>query len=93
MPAMTVTLEEPAWPELANETLIHTTSEIKVAVLDHGMQSGQPSVAFRIDLDEAIRVGLNEEGGKVVIAETSARLFCSAAKIIMAKYPNLFKDN
>ena len=44
------------------------------------LNRGRPSVALRIDLPD----------GRHVIAETSARLFCSAARSIMARYPNLF---
>jgi hypothetical protein len=28
-----------------------------------------------------------------VVAETSARLFCTAAKMIMSKYPDLFEGD
>lgn len=89
---LTITFEEPAFPELGNKTFLHTVSEVKVAVLDHGMNSGQPSVAFKIDLTDAIRVGSKGEP-IAVLAETSARLFCTAARMIMAMYPDLFKDN
>lgn len=76
-----------AWPDLADrrDDIIHLTGEgdmMGVAVLDRGTTSGKPSVALRLDLP----------GGKVVIAETTARLFCTAAKAIMAKYPDLFED-
>lgn len=74
-----------AWPDLQDKEIIHLGNgapPIQVAVLEGGMKSGRPSVAFRIDLPD----------GKVVIAETTARLFCAAARAIMAKYPNLFDD-
>jgi hypothetical protein len=91
MQQLTLTFKEPPFPDLEGHTIYHTTSEIKVAVLEHGMASGKPSVAIRIDLDEAIRVGWGTKG-QVILAETSAKLFCSAVKIIMAKYPDLFND-
>lgn len=75
-----------AWPDLAGKDVIHLSNgapPLQVAVLDGGMQSGRPSVALRVDLPD----------GKVVIAETTARLLCTAAKAIMAKYPDLFVDN
>lgn len=56
---------------------------INVAVLDKGMTSGLPSVAFGFPMPD----------GNFLIAETSARLFCSAARAIMAKYQDLFRDN
>ena len=83
MLSLSITLQEPAFPDLREKEVILPESDIKVAVLDKGMESGRPSVAIRIDLPD----------GKVVLAETSARLFCTAAKVIMAKHPELFKDN
>lgn len=77
---------ESAWPELAGKDIIHLANgapAIQVAVLDKGMASGRPSVAIRVDLPD----------GKHVVAETSARLFCMAARAITAKYPDLFEDD
>ena len=74
------------WPDLKDQEIIHldnASPPIQVAILDGGLTSGRPSVALRIDLPD----------GKYVIAETSARLFCAAAKAIIAKYPDLFVDN
>lgn len=81
---MHIILREPAWPELDKEKIIHLgegAPPVQVAVLDKGLQSGRPSVAIRIDLPD----------GRTVIAETTARLFCTAARAIMAKYPDLFE--
>jgi hypothetical protein len=55
--------------------------DMEVLVLDHGMSSGKPSVTLHITLDD-----------RHIIAQTSARLFCTAARMIMAKYPDLFED-
>jgi hypothetical protein len=85
MPTMTLKFGDGAWPELRDKEIIHLgdgAPPIGVAVLDHGMTSGRPSVAIRVDLPD----------GKHVLAETSARLFCTTAKTIMAKYPDLFND-
>lgn len=72
-----------AWPDLGDgRKLHHIKSGMAVALLDGGMSSGKPSVAIRIDLPD----------GSAVVAETSARLFCSAAKAFMAKHPDLFYD-
>lgn len=54
---------------------------VQLAVLDKGTSKGRPSVAIRLDLHD----------GTVIIAETTARLLCTAARAIMAKYPNLFE--
>lgn len=74
-----------AWPDLkeSKDAIILMGNEaptIDVAVLNEGMRSGRPSVALRINLPD----------GRPVVVETSAVLFCSAAKAIMAKYPDLF---
>lgn len=75
-----------AWPELKDKPFIHLgngSPAIQVAVLENGMASGRPSVALRLDLPD----------GQHVVAETSARLFCSAARAIMARYPDLFEGD
>lgn len=54
---------------------------IEVLVLDRGTVSGKPSVALHITL-----------GHGHILAQTSARLFVTAAKMIEAKYPDLFED-
>jgi len=55
--------------------------KIEALVLDGGMSSGKPSVTLHITL-----------GDRHVIAQTSARLFCTVGKMIEAKYPDLFDD-
>lgn len=91
MPSLTLSfvptgpLTETQWPDLDRENVIHLGNDappVRVAVLHGGMSSGQPSIALRIDLPD----------GRSIIAETSARLFCMAARGIMAKYPRLFDD-
>lgn len=68
--------------ELEKALLVPANSPIHVALLDGGMASGRPSVAIRLDLPD----------GKSVVAQTSARLFVTAARAIMARHPDLFKD-
>ncbi len=84
MPMMTVILEgDNAWPDLKDKEFIHLGNEapaIEVAVLSAGMTSGRPSVGIKIELPD----------GQTVVAETSALLFCTAAKAIMARYPRMF---
>ena len=71
-----------AWPDLeviaALGKLIEYQSDISVAVLEGGMESGKPSVSFRFDLPD----------GRVLIAQTSLRLFLQVADILSAKYPD-----
>jgi hypothetical protein len=88
MIAMTIRLDgDGAFPELQkHKKLVHLQNDsppIQLAVLDAGMSSGLPSIVLRLDLPD----------GSVVLAETSARLFCSAGKAIMAKYPGLFEGD
>lgn len=80
----------PTWPDLAGklDKIIHLGegSTIGIGVLKDGVSNvvgkQRPSVAIRIDLPD----------GRVVMAETTARLFCTAAKMIEARYPDLFEE-
>lgn len=87
MIAMTIILDgDNAWPDLKDKEIIHLANgarPVQVAVLPGGLRSGRPSVALRLDLPD----------GRVVVAETTARLFVSAARAISARYPNLFDDS
>lgn len=77
---------EGAWPDLTDGRLIHLGNgapPMQVAVLDKGMASGRPSVAVRLDLPD----------GRIVVAETTARLFCAAGRAIAARYPDLFEGD
>lgn len=83
---LTIVLDgENAWPDLQGREIIHIAEQpgiaIQVAVLDQGLKSGRPSIVIRIDLPN---------GRTSVVAETTARLYCMAARIVMAKYPDLF---
>jgi hypothetical protein len=86
MPHMIINLDGGgAWPDLNEKPYVYLEEDappIQLAVFAGGMKSGLPSVAFRFDLPD----------GTTVVAQTSARLFCTAARSIMAKYPNLFTD-
>lgn len=68
------------YPDL---TKVIETQRVDIVVIEDGMSSGRPAVALKIDLPD----------GQTVIAQTSARLFCTHAKAIMARYPELFNDN
>lgn len=86
MPVMDVVLDTTnLWPDLKEmpHAIIHTTTNLQVAVMEGGMASGRPSIMIRIDLPD----------GRVVLFETSARIYCSGAKIIMAKFPDLFEGD
>lgn len=76
--------DPPIWPELEDKEILDhmgpNAPPIQVCVLERGMTSGAPSVTIRIDLAD----------GRTLMTETSARLFCSASRMILAKYPNLF---
>lgn len=87
MIAMTIILDgDAAFEDLQGRDVIHLADgapPIQVAVLDGGLASGRPSVALRIDLPD----------GRAVVAETTARLFVTAARAIVARYPDLFRDD
>lgn len=86
MPLMTVILDgDGCWPDAVADNVIllgNRAPPIQVAVLEHGVTSGRPSVTLRVDLPD----------GRMVLAETTARLFCTVARAIMGKYPDLFVD-
>jgi hypothetical protein len=88
MPALIITLDgEGSFPEpKRHQRFLHIGDggqPIRVAVLDKGMRSGRPSVAIRLETHD----------GTVIIAETSARLFAQAGRLIAAKYPDLFEGD
>jgi hypothetical protein len=71
---------EPHWPDLDLTKVIHLGNDappIKIASLPGGMGSGRASICLRIDLPD----------GRTVLAETSLRLLCMAARGFAAKYP------
>ena len=70
---------EGVWPDLAGKEVIHLANDappIQVAALSAGMVSGRESVAIRMDLPD----------GRVVVAETSLRLFVQAADVLKTRY-------
>lgn len=82
MPTLSVKLDgDRAYPDLAQRAadVIHLgegAPPIGVTALAGGMASGRTSVALRIDLPD----------GRVVLAETSLRLFLLAADMLRACY-------
>lgn len=75
-------LAETEWPDIERENCIHLADDappVRIAVFESGLTSGRPSIAMRVDLPN----------GKTVVVETSARLFCTAAAAILARYPDL----
>lgn len=83
MPTASIKLEKDgdgAWPDLGRKItdgqVIFYNDELKVAILEGGMQSGLPSVTLRFDLPD----------GKVLISETSLAMFLQLANMAYAKY-------
>lgn len=64
-----------AWTDMAGKKVMRTTG-LRMGVLPHGMQSGAPSVAIRIDLPD----------GQIVIAETSLALLVTTVNSIRARF-------
>ncbi len=86
MPQLNIVLDgDGAFKDVDRDKVIHLGNDappITVAVLPGGMRSGLPSVMMCLELPD----------GRTVMAETSARLFCSAARAILGRYPDLFSD-
>lgn len=82
MPVMKVILDEPTWPDLeakADRLTWLTENErepIQIGALEGGMIDGRPSVAIRIDLPD----------GRIVVAETSLRLFQVANAALLGRF-------
>lgn len=75
---------------LAGVRIHQEASAIEVILLEGGTASGKPSVTIHMTLGAG--VGDTAKSERHVIGQTSARLFCTAAKMIEAKYPDLFDD-
>lgn len=79
MPVLNIVLDgDGCWPDLVDKELIHLGNDAKpigVALLVGGMLSGAPSVMMRLELPD----------GRVVMAETSFRLFRAAARAFDAR--------
>lgn len=72
--------------DLTKAEHVYSAEVFGVSIINEGTAQGRPSVFVRIDLGTG-------EHKHIVMAQTTARLFCGAAKAIMAKYPDLFEDD
>lgn len=70
------------WPELKEKGFTEARFA-GVALLPGGTKQGRPTVTARFELPD----------GSVILGETTARLFCTAARMIMAKHPDLFEGD
>jgi hypothetical protein len=76
MPSLGIILDgDNSAPEMDGK-VIHHVQHFKVTALHGGMESGKPSVAFIIPLED----------GSFVFAETSLRLFLTAADMFKARH-------
>lgn len=88
MIALSIHLDgENCWPDLkdAGDRVIHLSNDapaIQLAALEKGMTSGRTSLCIRIDLPD----------GKIVMAETTLRLFLTAAAAFIGKFPEEAHD-
>lgn len=81
---LTINLDgDNAWPDLVDKQVILPASmdgaAVQLALLDNATKQGRPAVTIRIDLAD----------GRVVLAETTARLFVTAARLILTRHPKL----
>jgi hypothetical protein len=74
------------WPDLENviDLMGSNAPAWQIAVLENGTNEGRPTIALRLDLPD---------GSGSLVTETTARLFCTAARAIMARYPDLFEGD
>jgi len=70
-----------AWPDLKDRRFEHG-EWVAVAALKGGMSGGSPSVAVRIELKD----------GTIVFAETSLKLFLTAADVLKARHGDPRKE-
>lgn len=69
-----------AWPDLKAAPDKATMAEFQgVALMEQGTVKGNPTVWVRLELPD----------GTVALGQTTAKLFCSAAKAFLAKHPDL----
>lgn len=89
MPIMKVILDEPTWPDLVDKagqvTWLNGNDDPPIQIgalqggmvaLEGGMVDGRPSIAIRIDLPD----------GRIVVAETSLRLFQMANAALLGRF-------
>lgn len=78
MPSIHLILEgDGAFADVPKEKLAVTQEEIRICGLPRGMTSGHPSVGIGVFLPH---------GGGCVLAETSLKLFLTAADALKARY-------
>lgn len=65
------------WPDLT-EREWEEARLVSVAVLPNGTSEGRPSVTLRVETED----------GRVFLAQTTLRLFATAARAFAAKYPD-----
>lgn len=82
MPMLHIILDGDGAFEHLRERKQHHVQTFTVTALEGGMESGQPSVAVVIELED----------DSYVFAETSLKLFLSAADALKAKYGDPRKD-
>lgn len=83
MPTMSIILDgDGAWPDLKEKIGTEQVIEAEVnavAALNQGMQTGLPSVCLRINLPD----------GRVVLAQTSMRLWNAATRAFIGRFGSL----
>jgi hypothetical protein len=82
--AMNINLDGDGALAHLNPDQVEEASELDVLLLDKGMSSGRPSVTLHIAMPD---------GERHVVVQTSARLFCAAARAILARHPDLFEGD
>lgn len=71
----------PVW-NIPSGKIVNAGELQHAAVLENGMSTGKPSVAFRIDMPN----------GDCIMVQQSARQMVMLARIIEGKFPDLMED-
>ena len=75
--------DAPPWADIPLGALEHVPDIASIAILEGGMSSGLPSVA--------VRVNIPGKAPRVVLAETSLRLFIGALAAARGAFPEAFE--
>jgi hypothetical protein len=92
MPVIDLDLDgDAAWPDLITKPAEHVMHlpdvTWRMAVLDGGMHSGQPSIALRIDIPYSTKDGTaTVQEANTLVTETSWAALAGAVKAIVTRY-------
>ena len=83
---ITLNLEETPWHDLRDNPKLfpamgETVKDLRFGALPNGTVEGMPTVNICFELPD----------GRIVLTETTMRIFCSAARAFEARYPEVMR--